>query len=81
MKPMQVRWRCRRGVLELDSLLLPFFDKHYLDLSPKNQESFIELLALEDPELQVLFLGDRQTDHPLDALIQSILMVHSSNGT
>jgi len=36
-KLSQIRWRCHRGMRELDLLLLRFFDQHYQHLSPVEQ--------------------------------------------
>ena len=39
-KTERLRWGCRRGMLELDMLLLPFFDEHYLNMTEKEKQSF-----------------------------------------
>jgi len=47
----QIRWRCRRGLLELDLLLSAFVDQHFHLLSRDDQEAFGQLLELPDPIL------------------------------
>ena len=47
----RLRWRSRRGMLELDLLLLPFFDEVYRDLPLEQQQAFQLLLEQEDPDL------------------------------
>lgn len=47
----RVRWRCRRGMLELDWLLQGFLDAGYADLSSAEQIAFRQLLRLPDQEL------------------------------
>jgi len=47
----QIRWRCRRGLLELDLLLRAFVDQHFQHLSHDDQEAFGRLLELPDPIL------------------------------
>lgn len=47
----QIRWQCRRGMLELDLILLDFFDTYYDRLSNTLQVAFSELLERSDPEL------------------------------
>ena len=37
----RLRWRSRRGMLELDLLLLPFFDDVFLELSDAEQQAFV----------------------------------------
>jgi antitoxin CptB len=46
-----IRWKCRRGMLELDELLQHFFDHGFLQMSVELQQSFVELLSSTDPEL------------------------------
>ena len=47
----RLRWRCRRGLLELDCILIPFFDDYFVTLSRAEQQSFARLLELPDQEL------------------------------
>lgn len=54
----QIRWQCRRGMLELDILLLSFFESHYDTLSVKEQEAFIKLLEASDPSLYSWLIGE-----------------------
>jgi antitoxin CptB len=68
-----IRWQCRRGMLELDIILLSFFDKHFSTLSSIQQNLFVELLALEDQELYEWLTGRTlPTDPALQALVQKI---------
>ena len=47
----RVRWRCRRGVLELDIVLQRFVDKHYTQLNETELQQFDTLLNLPDNDL------------------------------
>ena len=51
LKLNRLRWRSRRGMLELDLLLLPFFDEVYQDLPENQQRAFEKLLEQDDPDL------------------------------
>jgi antitoxin CptB len=52
MKELErARWRCRRGLLELDIVLLRFMDKYYTQLNEVELQQFEELLSLSDNEL------------------------------
>ena len=54
----RMRWRCRRGLLELDLLLQKFFDRCYHQLSPDDRATFGRLLELPDQTLlEVLLKG------------------------
>ena len=38
----RLRWRSRRGLLELDLLLLPFYDEMYSELEADQQQTFVD---------------------------------------
>ena len=44
----RLRWRCRRGLLELDVVLKNFLDQGYTSLTPAEQDAFDKLLAVPD---------------------------------
>ena len=44
-------WSCRRGMLELDLLLIPFQEKCYSQLTPPEQTLFQQFLESTDMEL------------------------------
>ena len=52
----RLRWKCRRGMLELDMVLLPFLDAHYDAMTAGQQRQFEKLLTQEDPVLQSWFM-------------------------
>ncbi|ASP39191.1 hypothetical protein CHH28_11100 [Bacterioplanes sanyensis] len=68
----RLRWHSRRGMLELDVLLLPFVDHAYSDLSPERQQAYAQLLECEDSDLFAYFL-ERQI--PADDALADIVEV------
>jgi antitoxin CptB len=58
MKEGQIRWYCRRGMKELDDLLVRFCDQYLDQLKPDERAAFIQLLELQDPVLMD-YLGGR----------------------
>jgi len=60
LTPTVLRWRCRRGMLELDLFLMPFVDNAFKDLSTDLQQAFVDLLNCTDPELYA-WLTERDT--------------------
>ena len=50
-------WRCRRGMLEVDELLLAFMDRGYDALNQHEHESFVRLLEDNDNELLEYLMG------------------------
>ncbi|MES1981721.1 MAG: succinate dehydrogenase assembly factor 2 [Pseudomonadota bacterium] len=52
MKELErIRWRCRRGLLELDIMLERFIEKYYARLDNAHLAAFDMLLDLPDNEL------------------------------
>lgn len=70
----RLKWACRRGMLELDVLFMPFVDEAYDDLTAEQQTTFERLLTEQDPDLFAWFLGHKTCeDHELNAMVQFIL--------
>lgn len=53
----RIRWACRRGMLELDLFLAPFFEKCYSSLNTEEKQHFSHLLTATDPELLSWLMG------------------------
>ena len=58
MKELErVRWRCRRGLLELDIVLGRFVEQRYAGLDEAQLVAFDELLDMPDTELWDMITG------------------------
>ncbi len=68
----QLRWRCRRGMLELDLLLGRFLDTGYAGLDAAQRLAFVKLLAMPDVELAAWIAG---TSGPPDSEMREILKI------
>lgn len=53
-------WQCRRGMLELDTLLQGFLEQGYASLTEDGRQVFLELLDYADTDLLEYLMG-RQT--------------------
>ncbi len=53
----RTRWRCRRGLLELDLILNGFLETRYASLDAEERERFNELLEADDNDLLDLAMG------------------------
>ena len=53
----RLRWRCRRGMRELDELLRRYVDERYAHASSEHQEAFRALLDAPDPLIHAYCLG------------------------
>lgn len=66
----RLRWACRRGMLELDLVLLPFLENIFPHLSSVEQEQFKQLLDCHDQDLYRWLIGHEQ---PADATLATII--------
>ena len=66
----RLRWRCRRGMLELDLPLERFLKTHYHALTEGEKDAFERLLDYSDPDLWELIRDGRETgDAALDRVV------------
>lgn len=69
----KLRWRCRRGMKELDLLLVAWLDRHHAAATSDERATFERLLELPDPDLaRYLIAGVQPTDPVLARLTASI---------
>ncbi len=66
----KILWQCRRGLWELDAILIPFVEENFDDLDSNNQKLFIELLSYEDVEVFDLLVNQKE---PLDKSIKPLV--------
>jgi antitoxin CptB len=79
MKEAQLRWRCRRGMRELDLLLLRYLDGAY-DQAPEAEKSaFVRLLDEPDDRLwRYLYADCVPVDSSLAELVVKIRSASTS---
>ena len=70
-----LEWRCRRGMKELDFLLLRYLRR--ADAASDELAAFAAFLELPDPDLvRYLVAGDVPDDPQLAALCQAVLQAN-----
>jgi antitoxin CptB len=73
----QVRWRCRRGLRELDVLLMHYFDHNFGKSTPERQMAFVALLEMQDPVILSYLTGNTQPkDSAIADIIQQLAQTH-----
>jgi antitoxin CptB len=68
----QLRWRCRRGMKELDVLLTRYLEESFASAPEAERRAFEALLEIQDPLLYAYCLGQAPVPQPLSALIERI---------
>jgi antitoxin CptB len=72
MTPGELRWRCRRGMKELDLLLGRYVEQRFDDAPAEERDAFLGLLEVQDPLIYAYCLGEVRPPHYLAALIERI---------
>lgn len=69
----RLRWRCRRGMRELDQLMLRYLDRRWSEAPASERADFERLLDTEDDRLWRWFMGREPVDDPaLAAILERI---------
>ncbi|MEE9320343.1 MAG: succinate dehydrogenase assembly factor 2 [Granulosicoccus sp.] len=76
----RLRWRCRRGMRELDEMMLAYLDHHYRDATGSEQDAFEQLLTWQDPDLYRLFCS-KDKDARYQNIIEKIASTLGSQTT
>ena len=75
----RLRWRCRRGMRELDVLLERYVDMQFSESSAVDQELFRQLLETQDTVIYAYCLGQETPPAGLAGVIERIT-AHPSAG-
>lgn len=75
----RIWWRSRRGLLELDLLLVPFVEASWASLDPTEQEAYRHLIAHEDQDIWSWLQAGRAEGAPeFDTIVRLILDFNDS---
>lgn len=69
----KLRWRCRRGMKELDLLTLGYLEQHYPTASAEEQQAFADLLEAQDPLLMSYMVGRETPTEPVMARVVGVI--------
>lgn len=75
----RIFWASRRGMLELDLILVPFVEQRLRELDAANLQRYINLLECEDTELFAWFLQRQLPEDPELAEIVGQILTHARN--
>lgn len=60
----KLKWHCRRGIKELDIVLIWYLNEYYENTHEDDKKAFKELLEFEDPVLYAILLGNVEPANP-----------------
>lgn len=76
---LRIEWDCRRGMLELDKVIMPFYQQHFDQLSEEKKQAFIRLLSCTDLQLFSWFFNRTSApDAELQGIVDDIQQAHQS---
>lgn len=73
---LKLAWACRRGMLELDFMIMPFYQNCFSQLSEAQQAAFVALLDYTDPELFRWLMN--QESAPTAALAEIVALIQAN---
>lgn len=79
LKKKALLWQCRRGIKEIEVLLIPFLNQHFQNESTETQILFEELLAEEDLDIFEWFTRRVEPDNERIRTIVDILLSRLGN--
>ncbi len=74
----RLRWRCRRGMKELDLLLERYLGEQYPTAQPSQQRAFATLLEFPDPVLHAYLVGRARPQE--EALLDVLRAITRASG-
>lgn len=69
----KLRWRCRRGMKELDLLTLAYLERHYPTAPAEERQAFADLLELQDPLLMSYMVGRETPANVVTARVVGVM--------
>ncbi len=76
----RLRWKCRRGMRELDQAMLAYLDHHWDAATEGERHDFEQLLDHQEPELYELVCGKRDDPRYRDILGKIARTLGDANG-
>ena len=74
MQESRLKWQCRRGMRELDELLLSYLTDQYPETGEDDKQAFRALLELSDPSLiEYLLQRVKPDSEPIARVVNNIL--------
>ena len=74
----RIGWHSRRGMLELDLILVPFAQHNYQNLDAADRRRYADLLREEDTDIfRWLLRAETPQDDDLRRIVQLVLAAHA----
>ena len=76
----KILWQCRRGLWELDAILIPFVQKNLSNLTAEEIKKFQQFLSYEDIEIFDILVNKKQfKESNLISIVSKIIDFHEDS--
>ena len=76
----KILWQCRRGLWELDAILIPFVEKNLSKLTDEEINKFQQFLSYEDIEIFDILVNKKEFEESnLIPIVTKIIDFHNDN--
>ena len=72
MRISEVRWKCRKGIREVDILFSKYMEEVYRDLTAEQQKIFIEFIQQDTYEILDILVNDKPFDTKFTNLVDAL---------
>jgi len=76
----RLTWQCRRGIKEVEILLIPFFEKYFMDMTREEQGDFEEFLKEQDADMFEWFTMRVIPENPKMAKVVDVILSRMAPG-
>ena len=76
----KILWQCRRGLWELDAILIPFVEKNLSKLTDEEIKKFQQFLSYEDIEIFDILVNKKElVESNLIPIVAKIIEFHDDS--
>ncbi|MBC8300174.1 MAG: succinate dehydrogenase assembly factor 2 [Pelagibacterales bacterium] len=72
MRISEVRWKCRKGIREVDILFSKYMEEVYRDLTVEQQKIFIEFIQQDTYEILDILVNNKPFDTKFTNLVDAL---------
>ena len=75
MQLSELKWKCRKGIRELDVLLTKYLEEIFINLPKQEQDIFIEFVNIDSNELFDIVFNKKIPDSKFLKIIENLTSV------
>ena len=72
MRISEVRWKCRKGIREVDILFSKYMEEVYRDLTAEQQKIFIEFIQQDTYEILDILINNKSFDTKYTNIVDAL---------